>query len=96
MKYVGATDNFIRMPFLVEGMLIGLLAAVFAFLILGFSYTYLLQWAGENFDQYISILLSSAVSFRDVALYIFAIFAVVGVFIGTVGSGVFVRKYLKV
>jgi cell division transport system permease protein len=96
MKYVGATDNFIRMPFLVEGMLIGLLAAVFAFLILGFSYTYLLQWAGENYGQYIAVILQSAVSFRDVAVYIFGIFAVVGVFIGTVGSGVFVRRYLKV
>jgi cell division transport system permease protein len=96
MKYVGATDNFIRMPFLVEGMLIGLLAAVFAFLALGFSYTYLLQWAGENYGQYISVILSSAVNFRDVAVYIFGIFAAVGVFIGTVGSGVFVRRYLKV
>jgi cell division transport system permease protein len=96
MKYVGATDSFIRMPFLVEGMLIGLLAAVFAFLILGVSYTYLLQWAGENYGQYISVILSSAVDFWDVAVYIFGIFAVVGVFIGTVGSGVFVRRYLKV
>lgn len=96
MKYVGATDGFIRMPFLVEGMLIGLIAAVFAFLILGFSYTYLLQWAGEQYSEYIGVLLSSAVNFRDIALYIFVGFAAIGMFIGTVGSGVFVRKYLKV
>jgi cell division transport system permease protein len=96
MKYVGATDSFIRMPFLVEGMLIGLIAAVFAFLILGFSYTYLLQWAGENYGLYLAVILQSAVNFWDVAVYIFAIFAIVGICIGTAGSGVFVRRYLKV
>lgn len=96
MKYVGATDNFIRMPFLVEGMLIGLIAAIFAFLILGFSYTYLLQWAGENYGQYLAVILNSAVKFPDIALFMFGGFAAIGMFIGTIGSGVFVRRYLKV
>ena len=48
MKYVGATDIFIRMPFLVEGVIIGLVSAVVAFLILGFGYTYLIAWVGRS------------------------------------------------
>lgn len=96
MKYVGATDGFIRMPFLVEGMLIGLIAATLAFLVLGFSYTYILQWAGLNYGQYIGVVLNSAVNFRDVGPYIFVDFAAIGMFIGVVGSGIFVRRYLKV
>lgn len=96
MKYVGATDSFIRMPFLVEGMLIGVVAAILAFAVLGVSYTYLLSWAGENYGTQIGIVLTSAVPFSDVGLFIFCGFAIIGVFIGTVGSGVFVRRYLKV
>ena len=96
MKYVGATDVFIRMPFLVEGMLIGLIAAVLAFLILGFSYTYLLQWAGENYSNYIGIVVNNAIDFRDIALHLLGGFCTLGVFIGVAGSGVFVRRYLKV
>lgn len=96
MKYVGATDSFIRMPFLVEGMLIGLLAAIFAFVILGVGYTYLVRWAGENYSGQLGILFNSAVNFIDIAWFIFALFAAIGIFIGTIGSGAFVRKYLKV
>ncbi len=96
MKYVGATDGFIRLPFLVEGMLIGLIAAIFAFFILGFGYTYLLQWAGEHYGDQISIIITNAIDFWGIALYVLAAFGGLGIFIGIVGSGVFVRKHLKV
>ena len=46
MKYVGATDTFIRLPFLVEGVLIGLLSALLAFALLWVGYYYLLDWLG--------------------------------------------------
>lgn len=96
MKYVGATDSFIRMPFLVEGMMIGVIAAVAAFLILGVGYTYLLKYLDENFGSYVGLFATHAVSFGSVALQLFIGFAALGVFIGVVGSGVFVRKHLKV
>lgn len=96
MKYVGATDAFIRMPFLVEGMLIGLLSAVIAFLVLGVGYTYLLQWVGQEFSTFIGPVFSRAVDFWEIAHYIFGAFAALGVFIGFIGSGFFVRKHLKV
>jgi len=96
MKYVGATDLFIRMPFLVEGMLIGLLAATLAFLMLGYGYTYLLGWIGENYAAQLPIVVDNAIDFWEFAPQLLAGFAGLGVFIGVVGSGVFVRKYLKV
>jgi len=96
MKYVGATDLFIRMPFLVEGMLIGLLAATLAFLMLGYGYTYLLEWIGKNYAVQLPIVIDNAIDFWEFAPQLLAGFAGLGVFIGVVGSGVFVRKYLKV
>lgn len=96
MKYVGATDGFIRLPFLVEGMVIGIVAACFAFLILGLGYTYLLRWLGENYGDYIGVIYQNSVPFKDVALEMFVGFAALGVFIGSVGSGFFVRKHLRV
>jgi len=96
MKYVGATDTFIRLPFLVEGMFIGLLAACLAFLLLGFGYTYLLKWIGENYAAQLAVVYNNTIDFWDIASYLFASFAGLGIFIGAVGSGLFVRKYLKV
>jgi len=96
MKYVGATDTFIRLPFLVEGMLIGLIAAAFAFFMLGFSYTYALGWARDNYMQYFSLILNNAVDFREIALHVMIGFSGIGVFIGVVSSGIFVRRHLRV
>jgi len=96
MKYVGATDAFIRMPFLVEGIILGLAAAILAFLILGFGYTYLLGWIEDQFGGNVGPLFARAIDFWYIAPYVFGAFAGMGVFIGMIGSGAFVRKYLKV
>ena len=96
MKYVGATDVFIRMPFLVEGMLIGLISAILAFLALGFGYTYLLQWIGDKFGGFLGPVFDKAIDFWSISNYIFGAFAALGIVIGAVGSGIFVRKHLKV
>ncbi|MFV0400933.1 MAG: permease-like cell division protein FtsX [Oscillospiraceae bacterium] len=96
MKYVGATDSFIRLPFLVEGMLIGILAAIIAFLLLGVSYNYLLEWGAVNYGKSLSIVFNNAVSYQDMSLYLLAGFGAIGIVIGMLASGVFVRKHLRV
>jgi len=96
MKYVGATDSFIRMPFLIEGMLIGLIAAVLAFFMLGFGYTYLISWLYDNHAATLGVILDNAVEFMPIARYMIVGFAILGVFIGIAGSGIFVRRHLRV
>jgi len=96
MKYVGATDAFIRMPFLVEGMIIGLSSAVIAFLILGFGYTYMIDWMGVQFAYVALLSFERAVDFWLIAPHVFGAFAGLGVFVGLVGSGSYVRRYLRV
>lgn len=96
MKLVGATDTFIRLPFMIEGILIGLIAAGLAFGILWLGYGYALDSFQFSDSSWLSITADSLVSFEDVAVYLFGLFAALGAGLGWLGSIVFVRKHLKV
>lgn len=87
MKAVGATDAFVRIPFVVEGLVIGLISALISEGLIYFCY----RVATEK----ISAILGSVVAFSDVALYLLLVFMVIGVFAGTFGSVIMIGKYLK-
>lgn len=97
MKYVGATNMFIRLPFIVEGLLLGLISATLAFLLVWGLYSGLIHWlAGSDGAAWFGFITENLVPFGDMALQLMGCFVLVGVTIGTVGSIIFVRKYLKV
>ena len=94
MKYVGATNNFIRWPFIVEGMIIGILASVISIVIVGGAYSLLAEQAvNANFMQTINM---SLVGFRDMISSIIFVYMLLGIGIGALGSVISMRKYLKV
>ena len=95
MKYVGATNAFIRLPFIIEGILLGLISAVLAFGLLWVAYHFTMQWLVEAPSQWLQSIFDSFIRFQDVALMILSGFAAGGTFIGTLGSIMFVGKYLK-
>lgn len=92
MKLVGATNGFIRWPFFVEGMLLGVLGSIIPISMILFGYSYL--------DE----LLTNQMHFRAIELLPFSPFAwqlslvilAIGTFIGIWGSVMSVRKFLKV
>lgn len=88
MKAVGATNSFVRLPFVIEGILIGLISAAFSMGILYFCYRVAMEAI-----QKLGIL--NAIAFADVALYILAVFAAIGIVSGVFGSVIMIRKYLK-
>ena len=96
MKYVGATDMFIRLPFLVEGLLIGIIAAIISFAVMGIGYPYLMGWANETYGTMLGIIFDNAAQFEDVAWQLLGGFSAIGVIIGLLSSTVFVRKHLRV
>ncbi|MCI8623992.1 MAG: ABC transporter permease [Provencibacterium sp.] len=96
MKFVGATDTFIRLPFIVEGMMLGLLSATIAFFILWGGYEYLLSWMIGSQSSLFTMFREQVIPFMDIAVLLFGSFAGAGIFIGVGGSMIFVRKYLKV
>lgn len=89
MKLVGATNSFIRWPFVLEGMLIGLFAALCAFL---------LQWGGYNLlSENISGALSfiTVIPFENMLIPVLIAFGVIGIIEGVFGSLGAVKRYLR-
>ena len=91
MKAVGATNMFIRWPFIVEGVLLGVFSAVIA---LGIQYG-VYEIASIWLSDIMSMLGGSVVPFVDYIWIIFAMFIFIGMFIGSFGSIVSLNKYLK-
>ena len=94
MKYVGATNNFIRWPFIVEGMIIGVFASAISIALVGGAYSLLAEQAvNASFMQTINM---SLVGFKDMISSIIFVYMLLGIGIGALGSVISMRKYLKV
>lgn len=94
MKYVGATDFFVRAPFVLEGMLIGLAGAVLPLWMIYVIYNYVLSYIMESFS-----ILSSFLDFlpvEELFAFLTPVSLAVGVGIGFLGSISTVRKHLRV
>lgn len=89
MKAVGATDTFVRIPFIVEGMLIGLISALFAEGILYFCY----RVATETIISTLGT--NDVVKYGDMALFLLLVFIGIGLFAGIIGSIIIISKYLR-
>ncbi len=90
MKYVGATEWFIRWPFIFEGLILGFVGALIPIFIIQYSYQTSVLWMQENI-YFISMLPPEAVMQELVTLLI-----PLGMILGVVGSGISVRRFLKV
>ena len=91
MKYVGATNWFVRGPFFVEGIIIGLVSSILAVLIVGFAYYKFI----EVFTPRFLILFNSGmVPFDFIIENLIIIFVALGVCIGALGSILSMRRFL--
>ena len=92
MKMCGATDGFIRWPFVVEGLALGLAGSLVAFF---------LQWGiyhlvATNIVQSNGLSLMTMISYTSMVDIILPVFCGVGVIIGVGGSLIAIRKFLQV
>lgn len=88
MKAVGATDSFVRIPFIVEGILIGLISAIFSEGLLYFCY----RVATETICATLGT--NDIIKYSDLALNLFGLFVIIGVVAGVIGSITMIGKYL--
>ena len=94
MKYVGATNGFIRFPFIIEGIIIGILAGAITILLIGLAYNGIMP-AFANTEVSINMGIS-IVSFADLFSSIATVYLVLGIGIGVIGSSISMKKYLEV
>ena len=96
MKYVGATDSFIRLPFVVEGVTIGIISALLAFGILYGIYRSLGAFLTGSGLSWLSGVANGLVPFEQLWYYVLGGFGIAGIIIGAIASSISIRRYLKV
>lgn len=90
MKYVGATNFYVRIPFFLEGLLIGVVGALLADVVLYFGYDAILRYITERIT-FVTLLQDSQLMYL-----IMLVLLVGGTLLGALGSNIAIKKYLKV
>lgn len=94
MKYIGATDFFVRFPFVIEGMIIGLIGSAVPLGVVYLIYNNVIGFVLNKFTVLSSIL--NFLTVQEVFHVLLPISLVIGVGIGFVGSFITVRKHIRV
>lgn len=94
MKYVGATNGFIRGPFIVEGILIGVVSALLTLLALASVYNTIIDAIGQS--SVLQTMKLSLLTFPNMIQTIGIVFLGLGIGIGIIGSSISMKKYLDV
>ena len=104
MKYVGATDNFIKGPFIVEGIFIGVISTIIVAILLSVLYqvvtiniiSELHATALKTTEESVVQTTVTLISLKDIMPTIAATFLVLSTTLGVLGSSISMRKYLDV
>lgn len=94
MKFIGATDWFIRWPFIIEGIIIGIIGAIIPIGIIWSFYNFITELIYEK-----NTLVQNILAFRtteDIFSVLFPVSLIIGMVIGIIGSSISIRRYLKV
>ena len=93
MKFVGATNNYIRLPYITEGAIVGVFSALcsWAITILLYRQIYGKAMSSITYTSFYALVPTRAIVWHDLFILV-----VMGLIIGAVGSGISVRKYVKV
>ncbi len=94
MKYVGATDSYIRGPFIMEGILLGIVSALIAFFISRWTYEGLMAAIASG--QSALPMVTSMVKFSEIWAELMGAYVIMGTVIGAFGSFISVRRYMNV
>ena len=96
MKYVGATDSFIKLPFFVEGTFIGILSGAAAWGLTWFIYDSVFSLFTDNLSLWEMFGFFDLIPFSSISPFVLLINCAAGAFLGAVGTVISTGKYLKV
>ena len=89
MRYIGATKWFIALPFMLEGVVIGIFSGIIAFFVQWYAYGYIHKMVMADLSMV------SVVPFSDIGPLLFIGCVIVGVLTGMIGSAISIRKNLQ-
>ncbi|MCK9443694.1 MAG: permease-like cell division protein FtsX [Tissierellaceae bacterium] len=93
MKYVGATNGYIRGPFIIEGILFGLIGSILSIAVINYGYEYFFKSVNDKLYLLLTVyLVSPSLLIKDITI----IFVAIGVGIGALGSIVSLKRFLNV
>ena len=95
MKLIGATNAFVRLPFILEGIIIGLIGAAIPLVILYFLYDRAVQYLVNRFNV-LNDFMNGLIPVNRVFILLLPVGLILGIGIGLIGSIATVRKHLKV
>ncbi len=93
MRYIGATNSFIKRPFIIEGAIMGIVSALISFILISIGYMLIYMNVPEVGS---SIGVFGVLSYKELWYQVLLIYIVLGLFIGIIGSNISIKKYLKV
>lgn len=96
MKYVGATNIFIRMPFFVEGMVTGLFSGIGGFFITWAIYRSVYNILTSQTALMTAFNIGSIIPFGEIRIYVFFSYILIGGFVGALGSVISTRRHINV
>ena len=96
MRFVGATKTFIKIPFFIEGLVMGILAGAAAYVLTWLGYDSLISILSSETTLFAAMGVSGFIPFSRLALYTLAGYVAVGAVISSIGTVFSTRKYVKV
>lgn len=96
MKFIGATEGRIKLPFILEGMTIGFTGAILASLLISYAYNRIYEWFITKGAEELFLSGLNLVSVKYTVLMIFLVFFGLGIMLGIFGSLVAIRKNLRI
>ena len=96
MQYIGASNGYVRGPFILEGVMLGLLGSVMAILLIMLGYSYTINYLAGRYVALISGMSGYLVGVEMVINDLIIIFMTIGIGIGILGSLVSLKKFLSI
>jgi cell division transport system permease protein len=96
MQYIGATNGYVRGPFVIEGVILGLIGSTLAIVILIFGYNYFIEYLAGRYVTLLSGLSGYIIGLDMILSDLAIIFLTIGVGIGILGSLISLKKFLSI
>ncbi|MBP1924200.1 cell division transport system permease protein [Sedimentibacter acidaminivorans] len=96
MQYIGATNGYVRGPFMIEGVILGLLGSFAAIIILMMGYNYFIEYLAGRYVTLLSGLSGYIVGLDMILMDLTIIFLTIGIGIGILGSLISLKKFLSI